>query len=132
MVNLAEISLMGLRLKRNDIPIDLESCFERAAANKLKLYDGRLRRSVGEILMMLPDQPSSQVLYWIEKAIDKDTNNGTRWDLAKDYLLYGEWFIKTGRQPKAREYLGKALDIFKGCGADGWAAKTEKQLTMIS
>ena len=132
MVNLAEISLMGLRLKCNDVPIDLESCYERAAANKLKLYDGRLRRSVGEILMMVPDQPSSQARYWIEKAIDQDTNNGTRWDLANDYLLYGEWFIKTGRQPKARENLGKALDIFKACGADGWAAKTEKQLTMIS
>jgi hypothetical protein len=33
---------------------------------------------------------------------------------------------------KVQENLGKAIDIFKECGADGWAEKAEKELAALS
>ena len=132
MVNLAEISLIRNRLNINKQNIDLEFCYDLVNGNKLKIYDGRVRRFLGEILLSLPDQPPSLSRGWIEQALDADSKNGTRWDLAIDYWRYGEWFMKTGQHPKARENLAKALDIYNTCGADGWAAKTGKQLAIIS
>ncbi len=34
--------------------------------------------------------------------------------------------------PKARENLGKAIEILEGCGADGWVEKYEKELALIA
>jgi len=50
------------------------------------------------------------------------------WYLAQDYALYAELFKRKGGQPKARENLGKAIKIFKECGADGWVEKYDKEL----
>jgi hypothetical protein len=33
--------------------------------------------------------------------------------------------------PKVKENLTKATDIFKDCGADGWAEKYEKELAEL-
>ena len=33
---------------------------------------------------------------------------------------------------KARENLGKAIEILKECGADGWVNKYEKELALLS
>jgi hypothetical protein len=33
---------------------------------------------------------------------------------------------RKGDQPKAKENLRKAIEIFKECGADGWVKKYEK------
>jgi hypothetical protein len=35
---------------------------------------------------------------------------------------------RKGNQLKAEETLGKAIEIFKECGADGWVEKYEKEL----
>jgi len=32
---------------------------------------------------------------------------------------------------KARENLGKAIEILKECGADGWVEKFEKELAVL-
>jgi hypothetical protein len=53
-----------------------------------------------------------------------------RWNLARDYALYSELFKRKGDLPKARENLGKAIDIFKECGADGWVEKYERELAL--
>ena len=53
------------------------------------------------------------------------------WDLGQNYALYAELFKRKGDQLKARENLGKAIEIFKECGADGWVGKYEKELASI-
>jgi hypothetical protein len=40
-------------------------------------------------------------------------------------------FKRTGDRLKAQENLGKAIEILKECGADGWVAKYEKELTTL-
>ena len=49
-------------------------------------------------------------------------------NLGKDYALYAELFKRKGDRLKAQENLGKAIEIFKECGADGWVEKYEKEL----
>ena len=48
-----------------------------------------------------------------------------------DYVLYGELFKRKGDQSKARETLGKSIEILKECGADGWVEKYEKELAKL-
>ena len=69
---------------------------------------------------------------WFQKAIEADTKNGFRWDLAQDHAWYAEWFKKKGDMQGAKEQLTKAIDIFRECGADGWVEKYQKELALIS
>jgi len=41
-------------------------------------------------------------------------------------------FKREGDQPKVRENLGKAIEIMKECGADGWVEKYEEELASLS
>jgi hypothetical protein len=69
---------------------------------------------------------------WIKKAIDADTQNGTRWQLASDHILYADWFKKKGDIQGATEQLTKAIDIFKECRADGWVTRTQESLAKLA
>jgi len=53
-------------------------------------------------------------------------------NLGRDYALYTDLFKRKGDQLKAQENLGKAIEIFKECGADGWVEKAEKKLPTLS
>ena len=64
----------------------------------------------------------------LEKAIEADTRNGTRWSLAMDYLASADLLEKGQTGTKVRNYLGKALEAFKECGADGWSEEVERRL----
>ncbi len=50
----------------------------------------------------------------------------------KELSFYAELFKRQGDQPKAKENLSKAIEIFKECGADGWVEKYEKELVALS
>ena len=81
--------------------------------------------------MNLDDGHLSESQAWIQKAIDEDQRNGTRFFLGRDYALYAEWFKRKGDRSNARENLGMAIEIMKACGADGWVEKYEKELTAL-
>jgi len=68
---------------------------------------------------------------WIKKAIEADIRNDTGWHLGRDYALYAELFKRKGDQTKTKENLGKAIEIMKECGADGWVEKYEKELAAL-
>jgi class 3 adenylate cyclase len=65
------------------------------------------------------------------EAIEADQRNGMNWYLAKDYLSYADLLAKKGDQQKAKENMGKAIETFKECGADGWVEKAERKLAEI-
>ena len=100
--------------------------------NKIKWCEGPLLRYTIEILLNMEDQYISEAKNWIKKAIEANKRNGMMWYLARDYALYAELFKRTGDLLKTREKLKKAIEIFKACGADGWVAKYEKELTALS
>ncbi|MGD9976273.1 MAG: hypothetical protein AB7S77_24710, partial [Desulfatirhabdiaceae bacterium] len=68
---------------------------------------------------------------WIQKAINEDQTNGTRFSLGRDYALYSEWFKRNGDHVNARKKLERAVEIMKECGADGWVTKYAKEIAVL-
>ena len=90
-----------------------------------------MRRYIGGILLNIDDQHIPEAGDWIKRSIEADTRNDMRFNLGRDYALYAELFKRKGDQSKAKENLGKAIEILKGCGADGWVEKYEKELALL-
>jgi hypothetical protein len=65
---------------------------------------------------------------WIRKAIETNIRNGMMRYWGKYYSLYAELFKRKGDQTKATENLGKAIEILRKCGANGWQEKYDKEL----
>jgi hypothetical protein len=70
--------------------------------------------------------------HWIEEAMEADQRNGMRWHLARDIAVYAELFKRKGDAFKAKEQLGRAIDLYQECGADGWVTRAEKELASLS
>jgi class 3 adenylate cyclase/tetratricopeptide (TPR) repeat protein len=112
--------------------IDLESFYGFVTAYKIKFYDAWMPRYLIEILISIDDRYLSEVEDRIKKTIKTHKANGMMWYLAKDYALYAELFKRKGEKTKAKENLSKAIEIFKGCGADGWVEKTEEEMASLA
>jgi hypothetical protein len=52
--------------------------------------------------------------------------------LGHDYALYADLFKRKGDSLKTQENFGKAIEILKECGADGWVEQYEKELATLS
>jgi L-arabinose isomerase len=79
----------------------------------------------------IDDQHLSEAENWIQSAIEADQRNRMMFHLGRDYALYANLFKTKGDKLRARENFGKAVEIFKECGADGWVEKAEKELATI-
>jgi uncharacterized phosphosugar-binding protein len=112
--------------------IDLESLYIYFRNNKVKILEGWFQRYIGEILLNIDDQHISEAEHWIRNAIEADQRNRMMFSLGKDYALYAELFKRKGDRLKTQENLGKAMEIFKECGADGWVEKYERELVALS
>ena len=97
----------------------------------MKLIEGWMAKLMGEITMYLENDALSESENWILKAIEADQRNGMRWRLARDYALFAKLFKRKGRKTKARENFGKAIELMKDCGADGWVEKYEKEMSTL-
>jgi tetratricopeptide (TPR) repeat protein len=111
--------------------VNLETLYGHARNTKVKFFQGQVHRYIGEILLNIDDQHMSEAEQWIQKAIETDQGNGTNFYLGKDYALYADFFNRKGDRIKAQENLGKATEIFKECGADGWVTRTEQKLASL-
>ncbi len=131
-IGMIEISIARAKVLNLDKDLNLKMLLKYYGNNKLKFCDGRNARHIGEILLNIDDQHISEAEHWIRKAIEADQRNRTMFHLGKDYSLYAELFNGKGDRLKARENLGKAIEIFKECGADGWVEKYEKELAKLS
>ena len=86
---------------------------------------------MGDLLLNLNGADNSEAEKWIKKAIIADKEAGMKWHLANDYVSYAQFYRQKGDQPRARENLEKAIEIFKECGADGWVERHEKVLVEL-
>jgi tetratricopeptide (TPR) repeat protein len=131
LINLYKIALVRAKAMNDEKDIDLESVYKYEDESKMKLYDGMMARYISEILFHVDDQQMSEAEDWIKKAIQTDKSNGTIWNLGRDYAHYAELFKWKGDQPKAKEILNKAIEIFKECSADGWVEKYGKVMAEL-
>ncbi len=129
-INRMGIARARVLIDRGDINLGLLYGYIRE--NKLKELDGRMRRFMAEILLHLDDDHMDEAESWINQAIEADQRNQMRWCLAWDYLSHSDLLKKKGDRFKATEILGRAIETFKNCGADGWVQETEQKLALIS
>jgi len=129
--NLGKVGLVRSKVLNKEKNVDLESLYAHLRNNKVRAFEGWIKRYIGEILLNIDDQHLSESENWIQKAIEADQRNRMMFHLGKDYALYAELFKRKGDRLKARENLGKAIEIFKECGADGWVEKYEKELAVL-
>jgi class 3 adenylate cyclase/tetratricopeptide (TPR) repeat protein len=123
MANLSKILLARAKVMNNDKAINLNTLYEYADQNKVRLLEGHMARGIGHILMNIDDDHITEAEHWINEAIEADQRNRMMFHLGKDHALYAEFFKRKGDRLKAQENLGKAIDLFKECGADGWVEK---------
>jgi len=130
--NLYRLAMARARGMRHEKTNDLKSLYKYWGENKQKVIQGLIARYIAEILLNIDDRHISDADGWIKKAIGADKQNGMMWHLGMDYALYAELFKRKGDKSKARENLGKAIEILKECGADGWVEKYERELESVS
>jgi class 3 adenylate cyclase/tetratricopeptide (TPR) repeat protein len=127
------LCLERAKVKNKNYEIDLSELPSKyLLKNKVKIIEGSITRHIGEIFMNVGDQYLAEAEEWIKKAIKVDEKNCTFWYLGADHALYSDVFKRKGDILGAKDQLGKAVAIFKECGADGWVSKYEKELTMLA
>jgi tetratricopeptide (TPR) repeat protein len=130
-VNMFKVYMARSKVLNNAQDIKLSEILKYYENINVKVAKGWAARYVGEILLNIDDQHISEAEDWVKKAIEADKRNCTMWSLGGDYAFYAEFFKRKGDQSKAKENLNKAIEIFKECGADGWAEKYEKELAEL-
>jgi DNA-binding CsgD family transcriptional regulator len=63
-----------------------------------------------------------------QEAIERLRRTHVRVQLARTHLLYGEWLRRERRRLDARRQLHPALEMFTSMGAEGFAARAEREL----
>ena len=131
-VNMWKVSIARSKVLSNDKNMNLSEVFEYYKNINPKVGTGWAARYIGEILLNIDEQYSSEAEDWFKKAIEADKRNGTKWSLGGDYASYAKLFKRKGDQQSAKEKLGKAIEIMTECGAEGWVEKYEKELAELS
>ncbi len=131
MANVGKVGLVRSKVLNKEKDMDLESLYVHSRSNKVRAFEGWVQRYIGEILLNIDDQHLSEAEHWVQKAIEADQRNRMMFHLGKDYALYADLFKRKGDRLKAKENLGKAIEIFQECGADGWVEKYEKELARL-
>jgi tetratricopeptide (TPR) repeat protein len=130
-VGLARAGVARSKVMNKEKDVDLESLYILPRNSKVKVNEGWIQRCIGEILLNIDDQHISEAEHRIQKAIEADQKNRMMFHLGGDYALYADLFKQKGDRFKAQENLGKAIEILKECGADGWVEKYEKELSLL-
>ena len=129
--NVSKSAIEKMKVINKDTTIDLEEMIGYADANKARIWDGWIRRNIGEILLNSDDQRLDEAEGWINKAIEADSTNGTMLNLGRNYALYAELCSRRGDPDKAVSAYKKAIDVFKDCGSDGFLKRAEESLAAI-
>jgi DNA-binding CsgD family transcriptional regulator/tetratricopeptide (TPR) repeat protein len=76
---------------------------------------------------LLSDGDAADALY--REAIERLDRTSVRVQLARAHLLYGEWLRRERRRREARRQLRTALEMFTCMGVEGFADRSERELS---
>ena len=68
---------------------------------------------------------------WYREAIGRLSRTSLRTELARAYLLYGEWLRGENRRADARDQLRTAHEMFDGIGMQAFAERTRRELLAV-
>ncbi len=128
---LNKVAMLRAKVFAGEHFFDLASLSFSIIQNKIKIQEGTLNRYMAEILMNANPSYFSKSEDWIIKAISADAKNKMRWHLGLDYAFYAEFFKKKGDLAQAKEKLGKAIELMRDIGADGWVKSYEEELARL-
>ena len=123
---------MKAQILNNEKDFNLETLYGYVSTAKVKLYEGWIRRYISEILLNMDEDRISEAEEWINRAITADSENGTLFELGRDYSFLYTILRRRGKESQAQENLQRAMGIFKECGAVGWVEKYEEELASLS
>ena len=132
--NVYQLFVTKLNILSKDKDVDLHEVEDLIATHeksRLAACEAFGARFIAEIYMHIDDYHMIEAEKWINRAIGFNTKYDTKWELARDHVVYAEWFFKGGDLAKAREHLTRAIGLFGKCGADGWVEKYEKELATL-
>jgi tetratricopeptide (TPR) repeat protein len=109
--NLNSLALAKARVLSGEKNDELDRLYRYVRDNRIKIYEGWSRRYLSEILLIIDDQHFSEAQHWIEEAIEADRRNQMMFHLGRDYAVYADLFRRKGDEERAKEQLGKAIDI---------------------
>ena len=76
---------------------------------------------------LLSDGDAADALY--REAIERLDRTSIRLQLARAHLVYGEWLRRQRRRREARQQLRTALEMFTSMGTEGFADRSERELS---
>jgi DNA-binding CsgD family transcriptional regulator len=76
---------------------------------------------------LLSGGEAAEALY--REAIERLSRTSIRVQLARAHLLYGEWLRRERRRREARQQLGSALEMFTSMGTEGFADRSQRELS---
>jgi tetratricopeptide (TPR) repeat protein len=130
-MNLAQLGVARCDVMLGEKQPNVEWLRSAYGTIKLKAAKGWVCRYLGEIFLNLGDPYSAEAEQWMQEAIKEDARNRMQFHLGLDHALYGEFFKRQGDRTRAQEQLEKAIEILRGCGADGWVEKYSKELAAL-
>ena len=78
---------------------------------------------------LLSDGQDAETCY--REALDRLSRTGLRIELARAYLLYGEWLRREHRRAEARAQLRTAYDMFAAIGMQAFAERARRELLAV-
>jgi class 3 adenylate cyclase/tetratricopeptide (TPR) repeat protein len=129
--NLARLAIALAKTLGGEVDFELDTLYKYQTASTMKVFEGHAQRYLSAILLNVDVKHLPEAEDWINRAIEADTRNGTRFSLAQDFAHYAELCKRKGDLAMAKEKLNKAIEIFTECGADGWVTKYEEALAAI-
>ncbi|MCF8025632.1 MAG: AAA family ATPase [Desulfobacteraceae bacterium] len=132
--NVHKLFMAKVHILNKDKEVDLhevESLIASHEKSRLAACEAAGALLIAEIYMHIDDHHLIEAESWINRAIGFNTKYDTKWELARDHVVYAEWFFKGGDVAKTRQQLTTAIGLFGKCGADGWVEKYEKELATL-
>ena len=131
LVYLNKLALTYISTKQHENDINIELLYNYERENKIKALEGQLALWIGKILLALDKPEIQEAEKTLQRAISADQKNGQTWNLGMDYVTISEIFKMRNKNLEAKNNLSQAIKIFKECGANGWADKFEKKISMF-
>jgi class 3 adenylate cyclase/tetratricopeptide (TPR) repeat protein len=126
-----ELAMARSMVLNHEKVTNLDALLTYIDRNRVKIHEGKLRRQLAEIWLNLDEPKINEAESWVHEAIVADTQNGLRFDLARDLCICGEVYTRKGDPLKAKGMYGEAVELFKECGAEGWVERYEMELAKL-